>query len=164
MGFEFFRDEDLEYVHKKSTIKDNEEAVRVLQELGIEVYASFIVRQEFTKEDFAALRKYCRKLGLAFASFAVLTPLPGTDLLDEVRGRLIARDYDLIDFLHTQLPTKLPLQQFYAELANLYSKGTSPTKRLWMLRKFPLRDVPYWLKKGRMIDERLRNAYADYEG
>lgn len=163
VGFEFFREVDLEYVRKKSTLKDNEEAVAVLRALAIEVYASFIVRQEFTESDFAELRKYCRKLGLAFASFAVLTPLPGTDLHAEVADRMITQDYDLIDFLHTQLSTTLPLKQFYAELAGLYANGTSLGKRLWMLRKFPLREIPLWINKGRQIDKRLRNAHLDYE-
>jgi len=43
----------------------------------------------------------------SFLSFAVLTPLPGTDLYEDVKGNLITTDYDLFDFIHTQLPTKL---------------------------------------------------------
>jgi len=34
----------------------------------------------------------------------------GTDLYEEVKGNLITTDYDLFDFIHTQLPTKLPLK------------------------------------------------------
>ena len=76
VGLEFVRDEDLSFVRKGSTSADNEAAIKILQGLGIDVYASFMVRQEFTREDFAALKAYCRRLGLDFASFAVLTPLP----------------------------------------------------------------------------------------
>ncbi|NIR17608.1 MAG: radical SAM protein, partial [Desulfobacterales bacterium] len=50
VGLEFFRDEDLKYIRKRSTIGDNEKAVEVLQDLDIEIYASFIVRPEFDKE------------------------------------------------------------------------------------------------------------------
>jgi radical SAM superfamily enzyme YgiQ (UPF0313 family) len=60
-------------------------------------------------------RRYCRKLGLDFATFAVLTPLPGTDLFDEVRDRLLTRNFDLYDFIHTLLPTSLPLEDFFAD-------------------------------------------------
>jgi radical SAM superfamily enzyme YgiQ (UPF0313 family) len=163
VGLEFFRDEDLEYIRKKSTLQDNENAVRILHELGIDVFASFIVRQEFHEADFAELRKYCAKLGLGFASFAVLTPLPGTDLLEETRDRIITHNYDFVDFMHTQLPTALPLKQFYAEFAGLYANGTPLGKRLALLTKFPPLDIPYWLNKGRTFNRRLKSAYLDYE-
>ena len=47
VGLEFFRDDDLEYVGKSSTVADNTRAVEVLSGLGIDIYASFIVRPEF---------------------------------------------------------------------------------------------------------------------
>jgi len=162
VGLEFFRDEDLDYVRKNSTGKDNETAVRILQDLGIDVYASFMVRQEYTREDFAALRAYCRRLGLDFASFAVLTPLPGTDLYAEVEDRLISRDYDLFDFLHTQLPTTLPLKEFFKECEGLYTHAIPPGKQFSLLRKYRLGDIPGLMVKGRRVFKQLRNAHLDY--
>ncbi len=88
VGLEFFRDSDLEYINKGSTMSNNQQAVKVLQDLGIGIYASFIVRPDFTEEDFEEFRRYCRSIDLSFASFAVLTPLPGTDLYDEVEDQL----------------------------------------------------------------------------
>ena len=41
-------------------------------------------------DDFATLKDYCHELDLDFASFGVLTPLPGTDLMDEVQDSLIS--------------------------------------------------------------------------
>ncbi|NVM57375.1 MAG: cobalamin B12-binding domain-containing protein, partial [Desulfobacterales bacterium] len=52
VGLEFFRDKDLNDIRKGSTLSDNEKAVEILQDLGIEIYASFIVRPEFNKADF----------------------------------------------------------------------------------------------------------------
>ncbi len=49
VGLEFFRDEDLQYIRKGSTAGDNENAVKVLQDLDIDIYASFIVRPEFKR-------------------------------------------------------------------------------------------------------------------
>lgn len=162
VGLEFFRDEDLNYVRKNSTCKDNETAIRILQDLGIDVYASFMVRQEFTREDFAALRAYCRRLGLDFASFAVLTPLPGTDLYSEVEDRLLTRDYDLFDFLHTQLPTALPLREFFEECEGLYKHAIPPARQISLLRKYRFTDIPGLMVKGQRVYKRLRNAYLDY--
>ena len=162
VGLEFFRDEDLDYIRKNATTADNETAIRILQGLGIEVYASFMVRQEFTREDFAALKAYCRRLGLNFASFAVLTPLPGTDLYTEVENQLITRDCDLFDFLHTQLPTTLPLKEFFKECDGLYTYAIPPGKQISLLRKYQPGDVLGLLGKTRRFHKRLRNAHLDY--
>src|SRR4030043_1281279 len=129
-GLEFLKDEDLSYIRKGSTAGDNKKAIKILQDLGIEVYASFIVRQGFSKEDFRALRPYCRELRLSFASFAVLTPLPGTDFYEEVKDQLITRDYDYFDFIHTLLPTALPLEEFYGEYYDLYKKAVPMSKQI----------------------------------
>jgi radical SAM superfamily enzyme YgiQ (UPF0313 family) len=163
VGFEFFRDEDLAYIRKGSTSSDSEKAARVLADLGIEVYASFIVRPEFKREDFAAFGPYCRKLKLRYATFAVLTPLPGTDLYEEVKGRLITRNYDLVDFIHTLLPTALPLKEFYEELYRLYTRTIPFHKQLSLLRKLPLKEIPSTLAKSRRVLKRLRTAYLDYQ-
>jgi radical SAM superfamily enzyme YgiQ (UPF0313 family) len=162
VGLEFFRDEDLAYIRKGSTTKDNKRAVRVLQDLDIEVYASFIVRPEFTRADFAALRAYCRELDLTFATFAVLTPLPGTDFYAEVESQLLTHNYDYFDFLHTLLPTELPLQDFYAEYARLLRDAIPLRKSLELLRKFPPLEIPGLLAKSLRIQHQLRNAYRDY--
>jgi radical SAM superfamily enzyme YgiQ (UPF0313 family) len=162
VGLEFFRDEDLDYVRKNSTSEDNETAIRILQGLGIDVYASFMVRPDFTREDFATLRTYCRRLDLNFASFAVLTPLPGTDLYEEVENRLITHDYDLFDFLHTQLPTTLPLKEFFQECDGLYTNAIPLGKQISLLRKYRLTDIPGLLVKWRRFHERLRHAHLDY--
>lgn len=162
VGFESFRDEDLALIHKGSTSSDNEKAARILNDLGIEVYASFIVRPEFTRRDFAAFRPYCEKLGLHFATFAVLTPLPGTDLLHEVKDRLVTRNYDLVDFLHTLLPTALPLKDFYEQFYQLYNRAIPFRRKLSVLRKYPLREIPATFAISHRVLSRLRNAYRDY--
>lgn len=163
VGFEFFRDDDLAFINKGSSAGDNERAARILTDLGIEVYASFIVRPEFTRQDFAAFGPYCRKLGLRFATFAVLTPLPGTDFYAEVKDRLITHNYDLFDFIHTLLPTTLPIDEFYKEFTGLYEHAIPMYKQLSMLTKYPLKDIPSLLRKKRPILNRMRTLYRDYE-
>jgi radical SAM superfamily enzyme YgiQ (UPF0313 family) len=163
VGLEFFREEDLAFIRKGSTLEDNRNAVRILQDLGIEIYASLIVRPEFTRQDFAALRRYCRELDLAFASFAVLTPLPGTDYYAEVESRLITRNYDFFDFVHTVLPTELPLKEFYAEYSNLYRSAVPLSRSATLLKRFPLKEMPAALLKSFRVLGMVKNAYRDYE-
>jgi radical SAM superfamily enzyme YgiQ (UPF0313 family) len=162
VGLEFCRDEDLADIRKGSTARDNEQAIRILQDLGINLHASFIVRPEFTEADFAALRKYCHDLDLDFATFAMLTPLPGTDLYAEVQDRMLTQNYDYFDFIHTLLPTTLPLKDFYEEYYQLYQRAIPFGKRLALLRKMQLRDVPGLLSRTYQVFGQLRRAYLDY--
>jgi radical SAM superfamily enzyme YgiQ (UPF0313 family) len=162
VGLEFWRDEDLDYVGKGSTARDNERAVGILQDLNIEVYASLIVRPSFSRSDFRALRQYCRDLGLSMATFPVLTPLPGTDFYDQVRDEMITDNYDYFDFIHTLLPTKLPLQAFYEEYYQVYADAIPLRKRLPILLKWPLRDIPRFARSYKKVLRQLRTAYRDY--
>lgn len=163
VGLEFVRDEDLKFIRKRSTVIENEQAVKILQDLGIDIYASFIVRPEFSREDFARYRRYCRKLKLNFASFAVLTPLPGTDLYDEVKDQLLTHNFDYFDFIHTLLPTNLPLKDFFEELTGLYRNAIPLMKQLALLRRYALSDILPLLAKSRSTFARLRTLHRDYD-
>jgi hopanoid C-3 methylase len=162
IGLEFFRDEDLRSIRKSSTLDDNTEAIRILRDLDIQVYASFIVRPEFSRSDFAACREYCRRLKLNYATFSVLTPLPGTDLYEETKDQLLTHDYEYFDFIHTLLPTTLPLEEFYTELSHLYQEAVPVGRQLSMLKKFPMREIPKLLRTGRMFYRRLTTVHLDY--
>jgi radical SAM superfamily enzyme YgiQ (UPF0313 family) len=163
VGLEFCREEDLEDIRKGSTLRDNEQAVRVLHDLGIDIYASLIVRPDWRKADFAACKEYCRALELDFATFAMLTPLPGTDLYEETQEQMITHNYDYFDFVHTLLPTALPLKDFYEEYYQLYQQAIPFTKRLAMLRRMQWRDVPAMVTRSYRTFGQLRKAYQDYE-
>jgi hypothetical protein len=107
------------------------------------------------------------KLGIYYNEITVLTPAPGTDLYREHRERLITDDYELYDYLHSLLPTKLPPKTFYAELARLYRRAYSPLRavRIGPAGVFPSR--PGHLVRsvyGACRDYfRIRNAYASLE-
>jgi len=163
VGLEFFRDDDLKYIKKGSTVRNNEEAVGILQSLGVEIYASFIVRPDFSRDDFREFRRYCRNLGLNFATFSVLTPLPGTDFYEEVKDMLITHNHDCFDFLHTLIPTALPLREFYREMYYLYKKAIPVSKSISFLKRFPLREIPLVVRRSNRVLSQIRNAYKDYE-
>jgi radical SAM superfamily enzyme YgiQ (UPF0313 family) len=162
VGLEFFKDEDLKYINKGSTVEDNKEAIKILQSNDIEIYASFMIRPDFTKEDFKEFKKYCRNLNLSFPTFSVLTPLPGTDFYEEVKGKLITRNYDLFDFIHTLLPTKLPLDEFFDNLNFLYMNAKSPIKALSFMMKYPLKEIPNLIALFMRFSRQVKNAYKDY--
>jgi radical SAM superfamily enzyme YgiQ (UPF0313 family) len=122
IGFESFREKDLKELDKKTTVEVNEAAVKVLQENSINIQAAFIVHPDYSRREFEALGRYIKKLKLFSCQITVLTPIPGTDFFREKIQELTSRNYELFDFLHAVLPTKLPLDQFYEEFCRLYRK------------------------------------------
>lgn len=163
VGLEFFREEDLQYVGKGSKLSDNEKAIAILKDLEIDIYASLILRPEYEKHHFKELRRYCRALRLDYPTFAVLTPLPGTDLYDEVRHNLITDNYDYFDFIHTLLPTRLSLKEFYKHYAWLINTVLPPSKKISFLRRFPVKELSSILGRSIRVQRRVRNAWKDYE-
>jgi methyltransferase len=119
VGVESFVDEDLDAYHKNASMKHTLEAMRIFHGHGIKVRANFIVRPDYSKDEFQRLRDNIVHLKVDMPSISVLTPLPGTDLFNATKDKLIADNPDLYDCYHTLLPTRLPLAEFYDELAKL---------------------------------------------
>ena len=120
LGLEKVDDAGLKSVNKKNTADNNNRAIRILQDLGVGYTPNFIVDPTWEKPDFEKLKRWIDETGAYNSGFSVLTPLPGTDLWDEVEGEVNTRDWELFDIAHTVLPTKLPLDEFYREYAGLW--------------------------------------------
>jgi len=60
------------------------------------------------------------------------------------------------------LPTKLPIGEFYRELANLYQHARPLKNQLKLLRKYPIRQLPSLLRKHNTILNRLKTLDQDY--
>jgi radical SAM superfamily enzyme YgiQ (UPF0313 family) len=162
VGFEFMQDADLKSLRKGSTAENNKTAVKMLKNLGIDIYPTFIVRPEFGRKDFEDLRKHCLELDLNFIGFPVLIPLPGTDLYSEVKDNLITLNYDYFDFFHTQLPTTLPIKDFYRELTTLYKRSRSLKNQISLMRRYPLRELPSLFRAYGDFLKRLETLEQDY--
>lgn len=121
LGFEAFREEELKNFNKRNTIATNEEAVRILQSNDIQVWGCFIVDPAWERRDFDGLLEYLGRLRLSFHQFTVLTPIPGTGFFTEKVQELLTTNYERFDFLHSVLPTKLPVAEFYENMARLYA-------------------------------------------
>ncbi len=135
IGFEKPDQAGLEKVAKHSLVEHNERALEVLRQVGIEPVASFIVDPDWDRGDFRALRDYVRRLKLRMPAFTVLTPLPGTTLFEETMDKLVTANYELFDLFHSVLPTRLPLPQFYKEIARLWRRSY-PRWKLALLRVY----------------------------
>jgi radical SAM superfamily enzyme YgiQ (UPF0313 family) len=124
IGFESFRQEELNGVNKNNTVRTNERAMEIMRDNGVDIWGAFIIDPQWTRPDFDDLIDYVRRMKIVFPQFTVLTPLPGTAFFQEKFQELITRNYEVFDFLHTVLPSRLPLEEFYANMARLYASTT----------------------------------------
>ncbi len=122
-GFEKPTEEGLVSVNKHNSVENNERGLEILRSQGIEPVVTFIVDPDWDRSDFAALSAYVSKLKLRQPGFAVLTPLPGTSLFDELKNQVTTKNYELWDLAHAVLPTRLPIHDFYGELAELWRQS-----------------------------------------
>ncbi len=163
MGLESFQDERLSGFNKGSTVDLQNRAIEILKANGIRVRAYFIVDPEFTQDDFQALLDYVEREEITEPMFSILTPLPGTELFEQTRERLLLDRHELFDLVHAVLPTRLPRRQFYAEFSRLYRKSY-PLKKVLGIHGAPLRAgrlvggaLAYL--KIRAITRRMQHAY-----
>jgi radical SAM superfamily enzyme YgiQ (UPF0313 family) len=123
VGIESFRDEELVKVNKKTTVDMNNEAIRILKQLGIYILPHFLVFPDYEVEDFNQLFRYVEEKNLFKPAYPVLTPLPGTELFEQSANQILIKDYAFYDFAHSVLPTRLSRKEFYHQLAHLYYKS-----------------------------------------
>jgi magnesium-protoporphyrin IX monomethyl ester (oxidative) cyclase len=162
LGLDGSSSERLKEIRKSSTIEANELALRQTLGMGLSVSVGFVVRSDFTRDDFRQLRAYVRRLAAPLVSFTVETPLVGTRLLDESAERLTTRDWSLYDLEHAVLPTRMPLGDFYGELARLHLSAGMRTVPA-MLKHFPPRDVAHIWANGWSALNDVRRAARDHE-
>ena len=120
LGLEAVTDEGLDAVNKSNTAANNVRAIEILKDLEVGFTPNFIVDPAWDREDFARLRDWIDDTGAYNSGFSVLTPLPGTDLWEEAKKNVTTHDWEMYDIIHTVLPTKLPLEEFYDEYSKLW--------------------------------------------
>lgn len=145
IGYETFKDEELEHYNKKITAKSNLKASRILKDLKIDVWASFMAHPDWDKNDFKQFRKYIKKVNPQITTINPLTPFPGLPLYEEFKERLMfkAEDYEKWSFGQLIIrPSKISVRTYYYELmitylyVNLFVNGNTN-----MLKKFGAKNV-----------------------
>jgi radical SAM superfamily enzyme YgiQ (UPF0313 family) len=127
-GFESNDDDNLAALRKRSSWEKNQRANQIMRDCGIFFTGIFMVRADWTREQFEQLYEYVRSLTIAVPLFTILTPLPGTQLHRAYADKLLTTDCRLFDLQHAVLPTRLPREEFYREFARAYD-ATEPSVR-----------------------------------
>jgi radical SAM superfamily enzyme YgiQ (UPF0313 family) len=135
-GFESNDDDNLAALRKKNTWDNNQQANRILRELGIFATGIFMVRADWEKHQFQELYDYINALEIGIPLVTILTPLPGTQLYRAYEHQLMTTDLRLFDLLHAVLPTRLPRAEFYAEFSrSIDATKESARRAIWNTMK-----------------------------
>ncbi|UCF89635.1 MAG: cobalamin-dependent protein [bacterium] len=163
VGMETFSDARLESMNKEMTVVQQMQAARILERLNVLLYANFMVDPDYTQADFKELKRHVRALGLRYAAFSVLTPLPGSELYERKKQELLSRDPEMVDMLHAITPTALPLKEFYRRFYNLYVSALPARVTLTEgLRRFGVRGMVEQLALLGRFRKLLSEAHRQY--
>jgi radical SAM superfamily enzyme YgiQ (UPF0313 family) len=138
VGFESFIDEELDRYNKKTSAAINERAMNILNETGIECYATLIVSSDWGKEEFEFYKNKIKSLGIHYVNLQPLTPLPGTgQQVDEEKLLIPYSEYEKWDLAHVTIrPEKMSVPEFYKSILKLYNAILfQPKQLLAYLRK-----------------------------
>ncbi|ADE14407.1 Radical SAM domain protein [Nitrosococcus halophilus Nc 4] len=115
LGLEAIDEEGLRKFRKRVPFDKNMEALECARSLGITVAINIIADPDWDRERFEVVRQWCLEVP-EVVNISINTPYPGTEIWHTESHRLTTRDYRLFDIQHAVLPTRLPLEEFYAEL------------------------------------------------
>jgi len=144
VGIESYKSEDLKSYNKGTTKEINEECIKTLQLLDIELYATLIMPLDFTKNDFRQMTKWLKSLDVRFVNLQPLTPLPGTEIFEEYLPDLLVKreDYHLWDMAHVVLkPEYMSIRRFYIEMLIAYYRIIMRPKHIYgLIKKYGIKD------------------------
>jgi hopanoid C-3 methylase HpnR len=115
IGLEAIDAAGLKKFRKRVSLDVNFEALEFARSLGIAVAINLIADPDWDRERFETIRQWCLEIP-EIVNISVNTPYPGTEIWQSEQRRLTSLDYRLFDIQHAVLPTRLPLEEFYAEL------------------------------------------------
>lgn len=119
IGFEEIADGDLAWLNKESSVAVNDQAIRILHDLGITIVGDFIISPDYDDARFEALESYVISRRINLPILTVLTPLPGTPLYAQMQDRVTIRDLDYYTLTNAVVPTRLGEERFYQQYARL---------------------------------------------
>ncbi|MCB0629708.1 MAG: radical SAM protein [Saprospiraceae bacterium] len=166
VGFESFSEEELQQFEKKISVETNREAMRIMNRLGIECFATIIVSPDWNRADFRHMVRETRALGVHFVNLQPLTPLPKTGFSVPEDQLLIPKEeYEKWDLAHLSIrPAQLSIPDFYREILKAYQAILFQPAILWKyIRNYPLKMLWRMLKGSYRVTRQYRNKITESE-
>ena len=123
IGVESIFDHELADYNKRQRREDIIAGIQAAKEIGIRLFANFIISPRYTDTEFDETIRFIREHGVDYPSFTILTPLPGAvENFDDVvvrqpNGR---PNWDYFDLQHPVTETAMPRDAFMARFQDLY--------------------------------------------
>jgi hopanoid C-3 methylase len=115
LGVEAIDEEGLKLHRKRVSLGKSFEAMEYARSLGINVAVNIIADPSWDEARFQVVRDWAMSVP-EIVHLTVNTPYPGTETWTTDARSFTTRNYKLFDVQHAVLPTRLPLERFYAEL------------------------------------------------
>ncbi|HLP61777.1 MAG TPA: radical SAM protein [Candidatus Deferrimicrobium sp.] len=172
VGLEAGTNRELAGWNKNNQVTVNEKAIAILHELGIEVWGQFIIKPDYTRDDFKRLADYILHHNITYPAFSILTPHPGLDPNDYRQYGEFNKNFEFFDHMHTVFNPTLPLKEFYYEFANLWRVCYSPMCRTGFNRyaksiyKIFFSSPPHLLRllrASKLFFQRCQNVWQEHE-
>lgn len=119
IGFEDITDKRLDQLNKKSSARENIEALQILNEIGINVIGDFIISPDYGLGDFERLEAFISEHQISLPIPSILTPIPGTPMHQKMKDKIDIIDLDYYTFSNAVMPTKLEKKIFYETYSGL---------------------------------------------
>jgi radical SAM superfamily enzyme YgiQ (UPF0313 family) len=123
-GIEAISGKDLSDYNKRLNIAQIEVGLASARELGIEIFAQFIVNTDYTRREFKQLVRFITHHKISYPAFTILTPLPGTEAL-RTFDHVIERqpngrpNWEVFDLQHPVTKTAMGKEEFMQEYRDL---------------------------------------------
>jgi radical SAM superfamily enzyme YgiQ (UPF0313 family) len=141
VGFESFKDSELDRLKKHTSARTNEEAMAVLNQNGIDCYASVIAMPSWDKADFDRVAHKLIELRVRFLNVQPLTPLETTDMAVDETSLIVPRtEFARWDLAHVVIrPDQMTVKEYYREILRLYERVLfQPSNLIHHLRYPPI--------------------------
>jgi hopanoid C-3 methylase len=144
VGLESSSEEELKKYNKKSSVDINERAISILKKYKVECYGTLILGVDWDTADFNRLYKWIKKIDIKFINLQPFTPLPGTELFEEYKDKLIIprEEHEKWDLAHlTVRPSRISIRKYYWNIIKLYYKVTINPKNVFkMIQEYGLKE------------------------
>ncbi len=167
IGFESINPLTLKAFNKKQEVQEIEYCVRKVKEYHLSIHGMFVFGAD--TDDVDTIRKtvdFAMKLGIDTVQFLMLTPLPGTEIFNEMRDshRLLHTDWSKYDAHHvTFIPSKMRPETLHLDTLKAMGRFYSWRYILSHLIRFDFFYAAMGLYGKRAIKDAIGEAQAYLE-